>query len=82
MKGTTLTAEMQEEKDKFISKHKIKKSAAEALGKLSGNLNVVSIPRKRSEDDADEGALATLEQKTRSKKTDKKGFSNKRQRTN
>ena len=43
--------------------------------------NVVSIPRKsKRSDDEDDGDLAVLEQKVRSKKGDKP-FSNKRQKT-
>ena len=75
---------MQADKEKFISKHKIRKSTAEAIEgvTLDGSKTVVSIPRKRSNDEDDEGeGLAALEQKVRGKKKGDKGFSNKRQRT-
>ncbi len=75
---------MQAEKEKFIAKHKIKKSAAEAMEnvKLSGDKTVVQIPRKRSDNEDDSGdEIAAIERKVRSKMGDKK-FSNKRQRTN
>ena len=83
MKGTQMTYKMQVEKDKFISKHKIKKSTAEAIEnvKLQGDRTVVSIPRSRS-DNGTEDNVQALEKKVRSKggKGDK-AFSNKRQRT-
>ena len=72
---------MQADKEKFIAKHKIKKSASEALESLTMGIspaNVVSIPRKsKRSDDEDDSDLAALEQKVRSKKGDKP-FSNKR----
>ena len=87
--GTNLTAKMQSDKDKFIARHKIKKSAHEAIekaadGKIKGH---VTIPRKRSDnEDGSEDDLAAIEQKVRSKAAGgkggaNKGFSNKRQRT-
>lgn len=49
--------------------------------KLGDGKSIVSIPRKaRSKDDDEDGNLAAIEQKVRSKKGDK-GFNNKRQRT-
>ena len=45
--------------------------------KLSGSTTVVQIPRKRSAEDDEEGDLAAIEQKVRSKKGEKP-FSNKR----
>ena len=65
--GTNLSAKMQVEKDKFISQHKIKKSASDALETAAANskkgLGVVSIPRKRSDkNDSDEGdEIAAIE---------------------
>ena len=83
--GTKMASQMQSDKEKFIAKHKIKKSQADAIEgvKLGEGQTRVSIPRKRSgeEDDEEGNALSTLERKVRSKKGDGKGFSNKRQRT-
>ena len=81
--GAQMATQMQADKEKFIAKHKIKKSQSEAIEsvKLTAGSTVVSIPRKRSENDDEEGEdLAALEQKVRSKKGEKP-FSNKRQRT-
>ena len=81
--GAQMATQMQADKEKFIAKHKIKKSQSEAIEsvKLTAGSTVVSIPRKRSENEDEEGEdLAALEQKVRSKKGEKP-FSNKRQRT-
>ena len=61
--GNKLTDEMQAQKDKFIQKHKIKKSHQEMLEdvKMSGNATVVSIPRKRSDNEDEDGDLAAIE---------------------
>lgn len=79
--GTKMASKMQDDKDKFIAMHKIKKSQTDALDgvQLGEGKTVVSIPRKRKgeEDDDDSKPLAALEQKVRSKKGEK-GFSNKR----
>ena len=79
--GSHLTAKMQADKEKFIAKHKIKKSASEAIESMAGvgnPANVVSIPRRsKRSDDEDEGDLAAIEKKVRTKKGEKP-FSNKR----
>ena len=78
-----MATKMQADKEKFIAKHKIKKSQSEAIEsvKLAEGATVVSIPRRRSDNDEGNGdELAALEQKVRSKKGDKP-FSNKRQKT-
>ena len=82
-----MAKQMQDDKDKFIAKHKIKKGQSDALESAAAERSigekhtVVSIPRKRSDngDDSD-GELAALEKKVRSHKGDK-AFSNKRQKT-
>lgn len=82
MKGTQITYKMQVEKDKFISKHKIKKSTADAIEnvKLEGDRTIVSIPRARGDNGTDDNVEA-LEKKVRSKGKGDKAFSYKRQRT-
>ena len=78
-----LTHKMQQEKDRFIKKHKISKTqsddiAGEMRGVAPGQDTVVSIKRKRS-DSGDGDDLKALEQKIKAKQGMK--TSNKRQKT-